>query len=95
MYDLDISVLLVTGHRTGEDPIDFSSVEVLSAEGVPLDCSLPPLPEPRVKHTQDGLESCGGQTTQTSCVALNLTAGGWVESHQLQQPRHTARSKNA
>ena len=66
----------------------LTSVEVLSAEGVPITCSVPPLPAPRAKHTQDGLESCGGQTTKTSCVALNLTAGDWALSRQLQQPRH-------
>ena len=53
-----------------------------------MNCNVPPLPEPRHLHTQDGLESCGGQTTQTSCVALNLSDGVWEKSRQLQQPRH-------
>ena len=53
-----------------------------------MNCNVPPLPAPRVYHTQDGLESCGGNTAKTSCVALNLSDGVWEESRQLQQPRH-------
>lgn len=86
--NIDISVLLVTGGQRNGSSDKLDSVEVLSAEGVPMDCSVPPLPAPRALHTQDGLESCGGSSSKTSCVALSLTAGGWEVSRQLQQPRH-------
>ena len=80
-------MLLVTG---GMDSSALRSVEVLSADGSPLPCSLPDLPTARVYHTQDGQVACGGwggNTREDSCVAL--TAAGWEEAHNLQQQRRT------
>ena len=72
-------MLLITGGiGTG------TSVEVVSPSGVPLPCSVPPLPDPRNGHTQDGEVACGGGGlwyTLSSCVSL--TAFGWIESHHL------------
>ena len=59
-------------------------MEVVSPSGVPLPCSVPPLPDPRNGHTQDGEVACGGGGlwyTLSSCVSL--TASGWIESHHL------------
>ena len=70
------------------DGTDLSSVEVLHPSGVPLPCSVPPLPASRRYLTQDGLVACGGwdtAATRTSC--LTLTGEGWQESHRVQE-RH-------
>ena len=86
-----LSVLLITGGHE-----DLSSVEVLSPTGVRLPCSVPPLPEPRFGHTQDGEVACGGgediligagydAATLTNCVSL--TASGWITSHKLNYKR--------
>ena len=87
-----LSVLLITGgYYDGYEYL--SSVEVLSPTGVPLPCSVPPFPEPRVGHTQDGEVACGGgddgalygSATLTNCVTL--TASGWITSHKLYYER--------
>ena len=79
-------MLLITG---GEgDGSSLTSVEVVSSSGVPLPCTVPPLPASRYDHTQDGLVACGGYGSTavlTSCVTL--TGSGWQESHQLQEER--------
>ena len=79
--------MIVTGaNYEGEG----TSAEVLSAAGTPL-CTLPPLPRAgefgRYEHTQDGLLTCGGGGTPTTCVKLSDAAGGWVESHSFRTPR--------
>ena len=67
----------------------LSSVEVLTPSGAPYSCSVPPLPSPRNRHTQDGAVACGGgegeAATQTNCYSL--TSVGWQKSHQLQKRR--------
>ena len=65
----------------------MTSVEVLSPSGVPLPCSVPPLPDERYEHTQDGLVACGGNNAATFTTCVTLTGGGWPESHQLRQRR--------
>ena len=63
----------------------LTSVEVLSADGTPLPCTIPPLPTRRNWHTQDGLISCGGYVGYyiRTCVKLSTLAGGWVETHNM------------
>ena len=85
-------MIIVTGaNYKGEG----TSAEVLSAAGMPL-CTLPPLPRAgefgRYEHTQDGLLSCGGGGTPSTCVKLSAAAGGWVETHKLLEDRegHTS-----
>ena len=79
-------VLLITGGR--DKSTELTSVEVLTPSGVPLPCTVPPLPASRYDHTQDGLVACGGYGSTavlTSCVTL--TGSGWQESHQHQEER--------
>ena len=83
-------VIIITGGFYNRSDVGIP-VEVLSPSGVPLPCTLPPLPISReghndrfnhaCGHTQDGEVACSG----SSCVTL--TAEGWQESHQLQQRR--------
>ena len=79
-------MLLITG---GSDGTRLTSVEVLTPSGAPYSCSVPPLPSPRNRHTQDGAVACGGgegeAATQTNCYSL--TSVGWQKSHQLQKRR--------
>ena len=95
-------MILVTGGDPGGVPADTASrllvAEVLSAASTPMSpiCTLPPLPDTRSRHTQDGDLACGGSfsTTSTSapapstCVRLSAEAGGWVLSHNLLQTRY-------
>ena len=81
-------MIITGGEATGTDEWeDLTSVEVVSPSGVPLPCTVPPLPTSRHYHTQDGEVACGGDTnyvntaTRTSCVSL--TASGWITSHYL------------
>ena len=77
-------MVLITG-GVGDGRTGLSSVEVFSPSGVPLPCTVPPLPAFRGSHTQDGAVACGGVGGITSCVTL--TGSGWQESHQLQADR--------
>ena len=80
-----ISVFLITGGR-GVDYAGYA-VEVFSASGARLPCSVPPFPLQRYQHTQDGEVACGGSGSgYYSCDSL--TASGWTTSHQLVSPRH-------
>ena len=79
-----ISVILITGGFVGGvGPL--SSAEVLSEAGAPL-CTLPPLPQARVDHTQDGALACGGLGggihTYTTCDSFT-EQGAWAQSHSL------------
>ena len=48
-------------------------------------CQLPRLPAPgRAGHTQSSFTSCGGETTETSCLTFD---GEWEQSHSLSEPR--------
>ena len=76
-----IAAILVTGGFAAGSVL--TSVEVLSADGTPLPCTLPPLPTGRWSHTQDGLITCGGG--DRNC--LKLSPGGWVVSHNLLESR--------
>ena len=76
---------MITGGASDRDNSELISVEVLSSSGVPIPCSVPPLPAYTDDHTQDGVVACGGHLTNTSCSTL--TASGWTTSHQLQQRR--------
>ena len=62
-------------------------MEVVSPTGTPLPCTVPPLPAPRYRHTQDGLVACGGYGTGTRTSCVTLTGSGWQESHQHQEER--------
>ena len=83
--------MIITGGDAGG-----GSVEILSSDGKPLPCDMPPLPAPRFGHTQDGRVSCGGESsisgTETNCLSLSVNDGGWVESHLLMEKRvnHTS-----
>ena len=77
-------MLLVTG---GWDGSGLTSVEVFSPSGVPIPCTVPPLPASRHGHTQDGLVACGGYRYANRRNCVSLTGRGWQESHQLQQRR--------
>ena len=81
-------MVLITG-GDGDGGTGLSSVEVFSPSGVPLSCTVPPLPSFRRYHTQDGLVACSGEgdTTGTRTTCIILTGGGWQESHQLQDDR--------
>ena len=71
-------------------PDGLSSVEVLSAGGTRLPCTIPPLPTARWGHTQDGLLGCGGSggtDTSRTCAKFSALAGGWVVSHNLLEDR--------
>ena len=59
-----------------------TSVELLHSDGSPW-CSLPDLPEYRLKHTQTGLEACGGCCKSAYSTCVRLEAGSWAQSHQL------------
>ena len=66
-------------------------MEVLHGDGSPW-CTLPHLPEARKRHTQTGLEACGGDsnyspeiTTWSTCVQFQ--GGSWSPSHNLLQER--------
>ena len=59
-----------------------TSVELLHSDGS-LWCSLPDLPEYRLKHTQTGLEACGGCCKFSYSTCVRLEAGSWTQSHQL------------
>ena len=78
-------VIIVTGGLS-DGSTRLSSVEMLFPSGVPLPCTVPPLPTPRYSHTQDGEVACGDVGGRTSC--LTLTGQGWQESHQLQEERY-------
>ena len=78
-------MVLITG-GVGDGRTGLSSVEVFSPSGVPLPCTVPPLPAYRSSHTQDGEVACGGSGSSYSCDSL--TASGWTTSHQLVSPRH-------
>ena len=58
----------------------MSSVEVLNPTNGKT-CSLPSLPDRRVRHTSTGLTLCGGDYTRTSCITFS--SGEWVTSHTL------------
>ena len=79
-------MLLITG---GYNNNQRTTVEVVSPSGVRHSCSVPPLPEPRWDHTQDGELACGGgdpgSATLTTCDTL--TASGWITSHDLVEKR--------
>ena len=49
-------VLLITGgigrNKQGDKSTELTSVEVLTPSGVPLLCTVPPLPASRYDHTQ-------------------------------------------
>ena len=76
---------MITGGASDRLDSELISVEVLSSSGVPIPCTVPPLPAYTDDHTQDGVVACGGHLTNTSCSTL--TASGWTTSHQLQQRR--------
>ena len=63
---------------------------MLSHSGVPLPCTVPPLPAPRYSHTQDGEVACGNGEDDTTAQHINcvsLTASGWTTSHDLLEER--------
>ena len=83
-------VLLITGgigrNKQGDKSTELTSVEVLTPSGVPLLCTVPPLPASRYEHTQDGLVACGGYgSTAVLTTCVTLTASGWATSHKLQE----------
>ena len=80
-----ISAIIITGGE-GDRDTELSSVEVVSPSGVPLPCTVPPLPNPRDSHTQDGEVACGGFYPLPTCVSL--TASGWATSHNLVDRRY-------
>ena len=76
-----VSALLVTGGSYSE-----KSVELLQeTNSVWTSCSLPDLPDRRVRHTQSGAVVCGGAYTTSSC--LTFSSSGWTQSHTLLEER--------
>ena len=57
-------------------PTRIASVEVLSADGDNLNCSIPDLSLARNDHSQTGGLVCGGYTTELSCHLLSDQ--GWI-----------------
>ena len=48
-------------------------------------CEIDDYPDARVHHTNNGVLTCGGLYTQSTC--LTLTNGKWLYSHNLTNPR--------
>ena len=67
---------------------EMDSVELLNMDGT-LNCPMPPMPEPRVGHTQTGLVACGNMwpDTRKSCVTFSSGGDDWVASHNLTRIR--------
>ena len=83
MCNCTIPGILISGggRRDGAQ----SSVEVLNPTNGKT-CSLPSLPDRRVRHTSTGLTLCGGDYTRTSCITFS--SGEWVTSHTLAEERY-------
>ena len=86
VYIFLISALLVTGgYDYGEgdgDPIH--SAEVIHPDG--QTCTLPTMTLDRRRHSQTGLEACGGQDDDGRWCST-FSAGQWEKSHQLAEYR--------
>ena len=88
-------MIIVTGGE-GDGYYNYqTSVEVLSPTGVRLPCSVPPLPDSRHHHTQDGEVACGGQDYEDATSCSTLTASGWTKSHDLLYERRKHASWNS
>ena len=64
---------MVGGHPT---KTSIKSVEAITEDGIPL-CTLPDLPDKRIRHTMDNHIMCGGFFTQSSC--LYCRGGEWTQ----------------
>ena len=80
MFINHTAAIIVTGGAPSNTA--GTSVELLHSDGSPW-CSLPDLPEYRLKHTQTGLEACGGCCKSAYSTCVRLEAGSWTQSHQL------------
>ena len=72
----------------GFNGITLDSVELLTMEGSWI-CQLPPMPEPRIRHTQSGRIICGGwdPAARKSCITFFSGGEDWVKTHNLTQDR--------
>ena len=84
-------LVMVTGGKGRGGNLD--SVELLNMDGS-WNCPMPPLPEPRMGHTQTGLVTCGasmreragGYSAATkSCVTFASGNVNWEKTHTLAQ----------
>ena len=71
----------------------MDSVELLNMDGS-WNCPMPPLPEPRMGHTQTGLVTCGASVRERaggysaaikSCVTFASGNVNWEKTHTLAQ----------
>ena len=69
------------------------AVEVLRVDGTAW-CNLPDLPDEREEHTQSGLLTCGGYSSDDNCV--RFSEGHWNISHEdlNRKNRHSAWSSS-
>ena len=79
-------LVLVTGGE-GEGGI-LDSTELLNMDGT-WNCPMPPMPEPRLGHTQTGLVTCGGNSGDNakSCITFISGSVNWKKTHTLAKRR--------
>ena len=79
-------LVLVTGGE-GEGGI-LDSTELLNMDGT-WNCPMPPMPEPRLGHTQTGLVTCGGNSGDNakSCITFISGSVNWKKTHTLPKER--------
>ena len=84
---------MVTGGR-GQRGVGLDSVELLNMDGTWI-CSMPPLPNARIQHSQTGTIVCGGRGSarvpeaSKSCVTFSSDGDdwNWMLSHNLTKRR--------
>ena len=81
-----VSVVLITG---GSNNIGYLKSAEIYNPVTNSSCSLPQLPEARIRHSQDGGLACGGSTTPLvrTCDKWSPASGTWTQSHTLTQGR--------
>ena len=74
--------LIVTGGDSNSDTLDVEFIDVNSNRS----CYLPPLPDYRWGHSQDGLLTCGGGSSYNN-TCLEFSDGQWSMTHHLTYSR--------
>ena len=70
MFDLILVAVLITGGAGG-------ATAELFLPSVGTSCVLPPLPDPRRRHTVDNNIICGGIDTRDTCMKWSPDTGSW------------------
>ena len=71
----------------GSNSCSSCSVEIIQENGSYW-CSLPNLPFGRWWHSQSGLVTCGGGSTESRTSCVTFSNGQWRSSHTLQYLRY-------